>query len=80
MAFVCECADPNCYEVVLLSIEEYERVRAHPTWFVLVAGHEDEEAPHERIVEAENGYAIVEKLGAAGAAAMRLNPRESGAE
>jgi len=80
MAFVCECADPNCYEVVLLSIEEYERVRAHPTWFVLVAGHEDEETHHERIVEAENGYAIVEKLGAAGAAAMRLNPRASGAE
>jgi hypothetical protein len=75
LPFVCECADPNCYEIVLLSIEEYEGLRAHPTWFLLVAGHEDDETPHERIVEAENGYAIVEKLGAAGTAATRLNPR-----
>jgi hypothetical protein len=75
LPFVCECADRACYEIVMLSIEEYERVRAQPTWFVLVAGHEDDEAGHERIVEAENGYAIVEKTGAAGTAAARLNPR-----
>jgi hypothetical protein len=73
--FLCECADPGCFEAVMLSMEEYERVRRHPSRFVLVAGHEDAEAAHERIIEAEKGYAIVEKLGAAGTAAARLDER-----
>ena len=75
--FVCECADAGCHEIVMLSLEDYERVRAQSCWFLLVAGHEDAEATHERIVEAENGYAIVEKLGVAGREAARLDPRHS---
>jgi hypothetical protein len=50
-------------------------VRAHQNWFVLMAGHEDEEASYERTIAAENGCAIVEKLGVAGTAATRLDPR-----
>jgi hypothetical protein len=73
--FLCECADAGCREIVMLSPEDYERVRAQPSWFLLVAGHEDPGAAHERIVEAEHGYAIVEKIGAAGTEAARLNPR-----
>jgi hypothetical protein len=73
--FICECADPGCRETVLLSAERYERVRAYPDRFFLVAGHEDAELQHERIVQAEDGYAIVEKVGAAGAEALRLDPR-----
>jgi hypothetical protein len=73
--FLCECADPGCFEAVMLSMEEYELVRLHPSRFVLVAGHEDAEAAHERIVEAESGYAIVEMVGAAGAEAARLLER-----
>jgi hypothetical protein len=73
--FLCECADVNCYEIVMLSLEDYRRVRADPSRFLLVAGHEEAEAEHERIVEAENGYAIVEKVGTAGEEAVRLNPR-----
>lgn len=45
--FSCECGDENCYEIVMLSLEEYEHVRSHPTWFLLVAGHEDDEVTHE---------------------------------
>lgn len=75
--FLCECADPSCFEAVMLNIEEYERVREHPSRFVLVAGHEDPDSAHERIVEAENGYAIVEKVGAAGAHASRLHAPDS---
>jgi hypothetical protein len=70
--FICECGDERCFETVMLSIEEYEHIRAHPTWFLLVAGHEDEEAGHERIVDAEQGYAVVEKVGTAGEEATRL--------
>jgi hypothetical protein len=75
--FLCECADPDCFEAVMLSIAEYEQVRQHPSRFLLVAGHEDPEAAHERIVEAENGYAIVEKVGHAGLEAARLDERNT---
>jgi hypothetical protein len=73
--FICECGDSQCREIVMLKLEEYERVRQQPTWFLLVAGHEDPEATHERIVEAEAGYAIVEKVGTAGRKASSLHPR-----
>jgi hypothetical protein len=76
--FICECADPGCRESVMLSLEEYEHVRAHPTWFLLVAGHEDEDATQERIVDAEQGYTVVEKIGTAGEEAARLHPRQNG--
>jgi hypothetical protein len=76
--FVCECADPNCSEIVMLSLLDYDAVRAHPDRFFLAAGHEDAEATHERILEAEAGYAIVEKIGTAGVEAERLDPRNSG--
>lgn len=70
--FICECVDGGCFEVVMLSLEEYDRVRANPTWFVTVAGHEDDEATLERVIEAEHGYFIVEKIGIAGLEAVRL--------
>ena len=73
--FLCECADPACFEAVMLSLEEYERVREHASRFVRVAGHEDAEAAHERIVEAEKGYAIVEKVGDAGSTPPRARPQ-----
>src|SRR5690242_16141355 len=56
--FICECSDLGCRETVMLSIEEYQHIRAHPAWFLLVAGHEDEDATMERIVDAEHGYAV----------------------
>ena len=72
--FACECADRDCFEVVMLCLEEYDRLRTHPSWFLFVAGHEDDESTHERIVEAEQGYAIVEEIGA-GTEAARLHLR-----
>jgi hypothetical protein len=74
--FLCECADPHCCEIVMLSLADYEAVRAHANRFFLVAGHEDPEAAHERILEAEQGYAVVEKVGTAGEEAERLDPRD----
>jgi hypothetical protein len=73
--FLCECADPGCYETVMLSLADYEAVRTHPDRFFLVAGHEDAEETREHILEAEQGYAIVEKIGIAGVEAERLDPR-----
>ena len=76
--FVCECADESCREIVMLALSDYEHIRAHPTWFLLVAGHEEEDAGLERIVDAERGYAVVEKIGTAGEEAARLHPRQTG--
>ena len=76
--FVCECSDPSCREIVMASSEDYERIRAHPSRFLLAAGHEDPDSSYERIIEAEQGYAVVEKFGAAGAEAARLHPRARG--
>ena len=59
----------------MLSVEDYERLREQPCWFLLVAGHEDA-AEARAVIEAENGYAIVEKVGAAGREASRLDPRD----
>lgn len=76
--FICECADPSCRELVMLSLVDYEAVRAHAERFFLVAGHEDEEETYERILEAEQGYAVVEKIKTAGVEAERLDPRAYG--
>jgi hypothetical protein len=73
--FICECADPSCHETVMLSLVDYEAVRAHGNRFFLVAGHED---AAEAILEAEQGYAMVEKTGTAGVEAARLDPRTDG--
>lgn len=77
--FICECADPACFETVMLSLVDYDRVRAQPTWFLLAAGHEDSEAPQELIVEAESGYAITEMVSVAGEEAARLYRQRKGA-
>ena len=76
--FICECADPGCHETVMLSLVDYEAVRAYSDRFFLVAGHEDAEETKERILDAEQGYAIVEKIGTAGVEAERLDPRTHG--
>ena len=69
--FFCECSDPSCRETVMLSLPAYDHARAHPDRFLLCAGHENED-DLERIVEAEDGYAVVEKIGEAGREAARL--------
>jgi hypothetical protein len=73
--FLCECADQRCTEIVMLSLADYERIREYPKRFLLVAGHEDAEADYEQIIEAENGYAIIEKIGPAGIKSALLDPR-----
>src|SRR3954449_5963324 len=38
-AWVCECADENCAEPMEMTLDEYERVRAHPNHFAVLHGH-----------------------------------------
>jgi hypothetical protein len=58
-AIVCECGNLNCMEQLSIPREVYERTRTNPTRFIVKAGHEEREI--EEIVEAEDGYLVVEK-------------------
>ena len=62
--FVCECPRQSCTDVVLVTLSEYERVRAGPRRGLAVPGHEDLEI--ERVVERHDGFLVTEKLGRAG--------------
>jgi len=41
MSAVCECADETCTELIEVAIDDYEAVRADPTLFIAVPGHEN---------------------------------------
>ena len=73
--FICECANRNCTERVVLTLAEYEQVRLVPTHFVVLPGMKHVFPDVERVVEGFQGYFVVEKFGDAGTAAVRLNPR-----
>jgi len=77
--FVCECADQDCTERVEATLDEYERVRADGTRFLLRPGHVD--ARVERVVEQRSGrFTIVEKFNTAIARMVRkLDPRTESA-
>ena len=74
-AFRCECGNLRCNMLVELTLAEYEHVRASPTHFVLVPGHEIAEV--ERVVEREAGYVVVEKVGEAAQVAEETDPRHA---
>lgn len=38
--FICECSNEACTEHIALTLEQYDGVRADPTHFVLVKGHD----------------------------------------
>ena len=41
MEVLCECDASDCYEPVNITRAEYESIRAVPTHFVVLPGHED---------------------------------------
>jgi hypothetical protein len=71
--FLCECSDPTCVERVMLSLAEYEAVRADGARFVLADGHAD--ATIENVVVTAPDHVVVEKVGVAGEVAQALDPR-----
>jgi hypothetical protein len=70
--FLCECGDRECTTLIPLSLEEYEHVRSHATWFVVAARHR---APEDVTVEPHGDYAIVQKAGLAARIAKEEDPR-----
>jgi hypothetical protein len=59
VAFNCECGSADCTEQMAMTIQEYDAVRAAPTRFAVVPGHELPEI--ERVVDRRSTYLIVEK-------------------
>jgi hypothetical protein len=72
-AWICECADETCFEHIELTMAEYEAIREHPARFPVMPGHEVPEV--EIVVEANDRYVVVEKLGAARTLAVEHDPR-----
>ena len=73
VGFRCECARLGCNQLVELTVNEYEEIRANPRRFVVVPGHEFHDV--EVVVEARRGYLIVEKRDQAAEVAERHDPR-----
>ena len=70
---LCECASRECTMTIPLTRDEYEAVRRFPTHFFVAPGHVVSEI--ERLVEQNERYVVVEKIGEAGNAAVKLDPR-----
>jgi hypothetical protein len=75
--FICECADPECRAIVRLTLPEYEEIRAHPTQFFNLPGHDQPSADHHRIVKTTPAHVVVEKIGRAGELVNELDPRHA---
>jgi hypothetical protein len=73
VAFRCECGSLRCNMLVEVAIDDYERVRASPTHFLLVPGHQIPAI--ERVVEREGAFVVVEKVGEAAEVAEETDPR-----
>jgi hypothetical protein len=58
---VCECGDADCSETVELTLAEYETIRSRRTHFLIAPSHELTE--FARVVEHNDRFAVVEKLG-----------------
>ena len=59
LQIVCECANRSCIERIDLQPDEYERVRADPTHFAVLRGHD--EPGVEDIVADHGAWVVVRK-------------------
>ena len=73
--WVCECYDLTCIEQILMPLEDYEQIRAHPNRFFVVPGHDDPVV--ERVVWTGDGFLVVEKVGVGADFAVRDDPRRA---
>ena len=71
--FICECGLRSCTDTVLLTVAEYESVRAQPNRFAVRPGHVFPEV--ETVVERHDNHVVVEKHGVAGIISELSSPR-----
>ena len=70
--FVCECADPNCHEIVRVTLAEYQLIRSDPRLFINVPGHQASAQGWAEAIAGRDGHVVVEKVGPAGDLAEEL--------
>jgi hypothetical protein len=73
--FICECADENCRELIVLSMDEYEEIRGNSRHFLNAPGHVRAGQGAAEVVHDRGRYTIVEKTGYAGDIVEGLDPR-----
>jgi hypothetical protein len=74
VSIVCECGRADCLERISMPLAEYEALRADPTTFAAVPGHEFPEV--ETVVAEREGYTVVRKrAGAPAELAVEEDPR-----
>jgi hypothetical protein len=66
--FICECADATCFEIVRLTMLQYEEVREHPRRFFSVAEHETAAvaAGASEVAFVSLHHVLLDKIGVAG--------------
>jgi hypothetical protein len=75
LEMLCECSDSVCTKTFQVTVTEYAAVRSGGTRFALMQGHQDPAI--ERVVEQNERFLIVEKIGEAGEVAGELDSAES---
>jgi hypothetical protein len=71
--FLCECPRPECREIVMLKLSEYEGVRASGRRGLAAIGHEDRSIEH--VLARNNRFVTTEKFGEAGDVHAAEDPR-----
>jgi hypothetical protein len=72
--FLCECGDEGCRQSIRMTLGEYEGLRADPTHFAVVPGHDIEDV--EEVIFSNDRFAVVEKrVGDATKVALDTDPR-----
>ena len=61
--FICECPDPACREIVLMTLDEYAEVRSVGARGLAVPGHED--LSIETVVASNDRFTMTQKFGRA---------------
>jgi hypothetical protein len=75
MEFLCECDDTDCVEKISATRAQYEAIRAVPTHFVVLPGHEDPGVEH--VVQQTERFLVVEKEDEAAHEAQEDDPRKT---
>jgi hypothetical protein len=71
--FVCECVDAECDKRIAMTVAEYEHVRADSNRFFVLPGHNVPDI--DEVLETNDHYLVVRKIGAGAAVADELDPR-----
>jgi len=75
VSFVCECANPDCGDNIVLSLGDYEAIRQNPTHFFVLRYHVFNDV--ETVEDDRGRYVVVEKFGEGGRVAAATDARRS---